>query len=303
MYALAIHGGAGELPARLLGADRERNYRAGLQAALDAGAAVLEGGGSSLDAVCAAVRVLEDDPLFNAGRGAALTRTGRAELDASIMCGRQLAAGAVASVRHVRNPVLLARCVMDRSDHVLMVGDGAEEFALEQGFELVPGEYFRTPARVRALERMLGGQHGSELLPPTGTVGAVALDSAGNLAAATSTGGTTGKRPGRVGDSPIIGAGTYARNGVCAVSATGHGEHFIRAAAAHDVCALMEYRGLPLAEAVAEVVHRKLFPVGGSGGLISVDAQGNVVMDFNSEGMFRAARASSGLDVVAIGRA
>ena len=199
----------------------------------------------SLDAVATAVRILEDDALFNAGHGAALTRDGAAELDAAIMDGRQMRAGAVASVRHVRNPIELARRVMEKSRHVLLVGAGAEEFALEESFALVPNHYFRTAERVEQLEFEQRGERVSDLVPPaaSGTVGAVARDAQGNLAAATSTGGMTNKRPGRVGDSPIIGAGTYAKNGVCAVSATGHGEYFIRAVAAHHVCAAVEYRG------------------------------------------------------------
>ena len=222
MYAIAIHGGAGAVPRASLSAERERVYRAGLTAALDNGCAVLEHGGSSLDAVTAAVRTLEDDPNFNAGCGAALTRDGAAELDAAIMDGRELRAGAVASVRHIRNPVELARRVMEKSRHVLLVGAGAEEFALEEQFVLVPNHFFRTAERLAQLESEQRGQRVSDLVPPAprGTVGAVACDVHGNLAAATSTGGMTNKRPGRVGDSPIIGAGTYAKNGVCAVSAT-----------------------------------------------------------------------------------
>ncbi|MBS0367389.1 MAG: isoaspartyl peptidase/L-asparaginase [Proteobacteria bacterium] len=301
MHAIAIHGGAGAVPRAQLTPERERLYRDGLAAALDAGYAVLESGGGSLDAVTAAVRVLEDDPLFNAGRGAALTRDGAAELDAAIMEGRQQRAGAVAGVRHVRNPVELARRVMERSRHVLLVGPGAEEFALEEGLTLVPNHYFRTAERVAQLEAEQRGERVSELIPvPRGTVGAVARDRAGNLAAATSTGGMTNKRPGRVGDSPIIGAGTFARNGVCAVSATGHGEYFIRCVAAFHVCAAVEHRGLTLQQAVAEVLHQVLKAMGGDGGLIAVGADGHVVMDFSSDGMFRGARSSEGLHEIAI---
>ena len=300
MYAIAIHGGAGAVPRASLSAERERVYRAGLAAALDGGCAVLERGGSSLDAVTVAVRTLEDDPSFNAGYGAALTRDGAAELDAAIMDGRELRAGAVASVRHVRNPVELARRVMEKSRHVLLVGAGAEEFALEERMVLVPNHYFRTAERVEQLECEQRGQRVSDLVPPSGTVGAVACDAAGNLAAATSTGGMTNKRPGRVGDSPIIGAGTYAKNGVCAVSATGHGEYFIRAVAAHHVCAAVEYRGLALAEAVHELLHEVLRSLGGDGGLIAVDQSGALVMDFSTEGMFRGARDSNGRRDIAI---
>ena len=302
MHAIAIHGGAGAVPRAALSAEREARYRAGLAAALDGGYAVLEAGGTSLDAVTRAVRILEDDPLFNAGHGAALTRDGAAELDAAIMDGRQMRAGAVASVRHVRNPVELARHVMDKSRHVLLVGAGAEEFALEEGLSLVPNLYFRTAERLEQLLFEQRGEHVSDILPPVsqGTVGAVARDAAGSLAAATSTGGMTNKRPGRVGDSPIIGAGTYAKNGVCAVSATGHGEYFIRAVAAHHVCAAVEYRGLALEEAVRELLHEILRNLGGDGGLIAVDHAGRIVMDFSTEGMFRGARDSNGRRDIAI---
>ena len=300
-YAIAIHGGAGAMPRAALSAQREQLYRAGLAAALDGGYALLAGGGSSLDAVAAAVRVLEDDPLFNAGHGAALTRDGAAELDAAIMDGRQLRAGAVASVRHVKNPIDLARRVMEKSRHVLLVGAGAEEFALEEEFVLVPNHYFRTAERVEQLLAEQRGERMSELLPTSrGTVGAVALDGAGNLAAATSTGGMTNKRPGRVGDSPIIGAGTYAKNGVCAVSATGHGEYFIRAVAAHHICDAVQYRGLTLQLAVREMLHDILASMGGDGGLIAAGQDGQLVMDFSSEGMFRGARDSSGRREIAI---
>src|SRR5580698_2727842 len=284
MYSIAIHGGAGAMPRAAMSPERERAYRAGLEAALDGGFDVLARGGSSLDAVAAAVRVLEDDPQFNAGRGAALTRDGGAELDAAIMEGHGMRAGAVAAIRHVKNPVDLARRVMEKSRHVLLVGPGAEEFALEEKFTLVPNHYFRTAERIE------------DLVPPgpQGTVGAVALDAQGTLAAATSTGGMTNKRPGRVGDSPIIGAGTYAKNGVCAVSATGHGEYFIRAVAAYHVCAAVEYRGLTLPQALHEMLHVILKGLGGDGGLIAVDRDGALAMDFSSEGMFRGARDAAG---------
>jgi beta-aspartyl-peptidase (threonine type) len=295
MHAIAIHGGAGAVPRASLSAQREQRFRAGLEAALDGGYAVLERGGSSLDAVATAVRILEDDPCYNAGHGAALTRDGAVELDAAIMDGKQMRAGAVASLRHVKNPVDLARHVMEKSRHVLLVGPGAEEFALEEGLTLVPNRYFRTAERLEQLQAEQRGERVSELVPATqGTVGAVARDDAGNLAAATSTGGMTNKRPGRVGDSPIIGAGTYAKNGVCAVSATGHGEYFIRAVAAHHVCAAVEYRGLALEEAVREMLHEVLPALGGDGGLIAVDHAGRIAMDFSTEGMFRGARDSNG---------
>jgi beta-aspartyl-peptidase (threonine type) len=295
-------------------ADREARYRAGLEAARDAGYAVLERGGSSLDAVAAAVRVMEDDPLFNAGRGAVLNHDGIAELDSSIMEGKTLRAGAVAAVKHVKNPVELARLVMEKSPHVLLVGQGAEDFALEQGVVLVPNSYFRTEARVKALEQALKEEKDKEQasrktgarleatwpLGSTGTVGAVALDRDGNLAAATSTGGLTNKRPGRVGDSPLIGAGTYANNSSCAVSATGDGEFFIRSVVAHDICALIAYQHVSLQAAAREVIHGKIEGMKASGGVIALDTAGHIVTDFNSEGMFRAARDSRGRKDVAI---
>ncbi len=301
MYAIAIHGGAGAVPRDLLPSGKEKAYRAGLESALDSAYAILERGGSSLDAVSTAVRILEDDPLFNAGHGAALTRDGAAELDAAIMDGKQQRAGAVASLRHVKNPIDLARRVMEKSRHVLLVGPGAEEFALEEGIPLVPNEYFRTVERQQQLDSTRRGQRVSELIAsPQGTVGAVALDLDGNLAAATSTGGMTNKRQGRVGDSPIIGAGTYAKNGVCAVSATGHGEYFIRAVAAYHICSAVEYRGLTLEAAAREMLHGILQGLGGSGGIIAVSGGGQVVMEFSTEGMFRGARDSEGRREVAI---
>jgi L-asparaginase / beta-aspartyl-peptidase len=300
MRALVIHGGAGLIPASITEAQR-RLYEASLGKALDSGFEVLERGGSSLDAVTLAVHLLEDDPLFNAGHGAALARDGSAELDAAIMDGRKQRAGAVASVRHVKNPVELARRVMEKSRHVLLVGAGAEEFALEEGIALVPNQYFRTEDRRCQLEREQRGQRVSDLVPaPQGTVGAVALDPSGNLAAATSTGGMTNKRPGRVGDSPIIGAGTYAKNGVCAVSATGHGEYFIRAVAAYHITASVEYRGMSLEQAAHELIHGILPDLGGNGGVIAIDAKGGIVMEFNTEGMFRGARNCAGLRTIAV---
>jgi len=292
MLALAIHGGAGGIPQGRLTPEDERGYRSGLEAALRAGYELLERGGASLDAVVCAVRVLEDDPQFNAARGATLTRDGAAELDASVMEGREQRAGAVACVRHVKNPVDLARRVMEKSRHVLLVGAGAEEFALEENVPLVPNIYFRTPERLRQLQARLEGF--PDPSPEGGTVGAVARDARGDLAAATSTGGMALKRHGRVGDSPLIGAGTYAKNGVCAVSATGHGEFFIRAVAAHHVSMSVEYRGLSLAAAVHETLHERLAPIGGKGGIIAVDAQGTIVMEHSSVSMFRAARDSRG---------
>jgi beta-aspartyl-peptidase (threonine type) len=301
MYALAIHGGAGAMPRDSASNERSTEYRASLALALDAGFALLEGGGSSLDAVTTAVRMLEDDPLFNAGRGAALTRDGWVELDAAVMTGAKQKAGAVAAVRHVKNPVDLARRVMEKSRHVLLVGVGAEEFALEEGFVLVPNLQLRTDERRRQLAHEREGVSVSDLMPVAqGTVGAVALDSRGDLAAATSTGGMTNKRQGRVGDSPIIGAGTYAKNGVCAVSATGHGEYFIRAVAAYHIASAVEYRGLSLAAAAREAIHTNIRALGGTGGIIAVDAAGGIVMEFSTEAMFRGARDARGRREIAI---
>ena len=303
MFAIAIHGGAGTLSRKEMTPAQEKEYLAGLNEALDAGYAVLAKGGASLDATIAAVRVLEDNPLFNAGRGAVLDANGVAQLDASLMDGRTLAAGAVTGIQHVKNPIELARLVMEKSPHVMLVGEGAEEFAKLQGVEMVPNEYFRTPARQRQLERSLRGAVPRENeLEAFGTVGAVALDLSGNLAAATSTGGMTGKRWGRVGDSPIIGAGTYANNASCAVSATGHGEYFIRTVVAHDICAQVEYLKIPLAKAVDNVLNGKMKKLGGNGGVIAIDPKGEIVLEFNSEGMFRGLRTSKGWHEVAIYR-
>ena len=310
--AIVIHGGAGVINRAEMTPEREAQYRAGLEAARDAGYAVLEKGGSSLDAVTAAVRSMEDNPLFNAGKGAVLNARGIAELDSSIMDGKTLRAGAIAGVQHIKNPIDLARAVMEKSPHVLIAGTGAEEFALEQGFTLVPNSYFRTDARVRALEK--AQQDEKAATKPTaqttsdafddakGTVGAVALDRNGNLAAATSTGGMTNKRPGRIGDSPLIGAGTYANNASCAVSATGDGEYFIRSVVAHDICALVEYKKLSLEAAAREVIHVKVEGLRATGGVIALDTAGDIVMDFNSPGMFRASRDSRGRRDVAIFR-
>jgi beta-aspartyl-peptidase (threonine type) len=257
-----------------------KRYERGLERALEAGAAILARGGASLDAVCAAVVELEDSPLFNAGRGAVYNAEGRHELDAGVMDGATLRAGAVAAVSRIRNPVLAARAVMEKSRHVLLVGRGAEHFAVRHRLKMERAAYFGTRSRLMALKRKLEGHHG--------TVGAVARDRAGNLAAATSTGGYTGKLPGRVGDSPIVGAGVYADNASCAVSGTGLGEAFIRAVLAHDVAARMRYGGESLAAAARKAL-ATVARLGGDGGLIAVDRRGRVVMPFNSEGMYRAA--------------
>jgi beta-aspartyl-peptidase (threonine type) len=304
MFGLAIHGGAGTLPRSEAAEEQLQRYRAGLNAALETGFAVLESGGSSLEAVSRAVTALEDDPLFNAGRGAVFTLEGRNELDAAIMEGGSLKAGAVCGVTHVKNPVALARAVMEHSEHVLLAGAGAEEFALSRGFTLVPQSYFYTEERWKQLERIRRGDTGLSALTIShvGTVGAVALDSRGHLAAATSTGGMTGKRFQRIGDSPIIGAGTYADNRSCAISATGHGEVFIRAAVAHDICARVRFGGRDLDTAVREVVLEELPALNGEGGVIAIDAHGAIVMEFNSEGMFRASRRQGEAAHVAIYR-
>jgi beta-aspartyl-peptidase (threonine type) len=284
MHAIAVHGGAGDLPPHELTPDREHAYHAGLERALRAGHEILGAGGSSLDAVVAAVQVLEEDPLFNAGRGAVIAASGICELDASLMDGSDLRAGAVTGVRHVRSPIGLARLVMERSPHVMLSGRGAEEFALEQGLEPVPNRYFVTERRQRELEQAL---HDPAAGSATGTVGAVALDEAGNLAAATSTGGMTAKRWGRVGDSPIIGAGTYAANDSCAVSATGHGEFFIRLAVAHEIASLVRHAGLSVEVAADRVVRQQLVKMGGEGGVIAIGRDGRIAMPYNSRGMLR----------------
>jgi beta-aspartyl-peptidase (threonine type) len=304
MFGLALHGGAGTLPRADMTPEREQRYREGLGNALSAGYTVLEQGGSSLDAVTRAIVVLEDDPWFNAGRGAVFTLDGRTELDASIMDGSTLAAGAVCGLTHIKNPIVLARAVMERSEHVLLAGAGAQEFALESGFELVPASYFHTAARWRQLERIRSGDTGLSALTIShvGTVGAVARDERGRLAAGTSTGGMTGKRYNRIGDSPIIGAGTYADDRSCAVSATGHGEIFMRVAVAHDISARMRYGQRDLGTAVREVVQGELIALGGEGGVVAIDRDGRIEMEFNSEGMFRASRIAGGAPEISIYR-
>jgi L-asparaginase / beta-aspartyl-peptidase len=304
VFGLAIHGGAGTLPRNEMSAEAELAYRSGLDQALAVGYAVLESGGGSVDAVTAAVVALEDNPLFNAGRGAVFTLEGRNELDASIMEGSTLQAGAVCGLTQIKNPIELAKAVMQRSEHVMLAAGGAEEFARSLGIEFVPQSYFYTAARWKQLERIRGGDTSLSALTIShvGTVGAVALDTQGHLAAATSTGGMTGKRYKRIGDSPIIGAGTYADDRSCAVSATGHGEVFIRAAVAHDICARMRFGGRTLLQAVREVVLQELPAMQGEGGVISIDAAGEIAMEFNSEGMFRASRRAGEAPLVAIYR-
>lgn len=289
--ALAIHGGAGTIRREEMDADREAAYRDGLQLALRRGWEVLQRGGAALDAVEQAVCALEDNPLFNAGRGAVFTHDGRHEMDAAIMSGEDLRAGAVAAVGGIKHPVALARRVMEETEHVLLCASGAEDFARESGCEFAPPEYFFTEFRHEQLlqarrEHVVRLDHSSGV--KFGTVGAVACDAGGHLAAATSTGGMTNKRFGRIGDTPLIGAGTYADNRTCAVSCTGHGEFFIRTLAAYDVACLMKYKNLTLGAACEQVVNTTLREMGGEGGLIAVDRAGNIALPFNSEGMYRA---------------
>lgn len=311
---IVIHGGAGTITRANMSPEKEKAYKAALNEALQKGYAVLKKGGTSVEAVEATIHVMEDSPLFNAGKGAVFTNDGKNELDASIMEGKTLKAGAVAGVTNIKNPISAAIAVMNKSEHVMMAGAGAEKFAKEQGLEIVDPSYFYTEARFKALEKAkatdkqeldhdakeekqirkapkTGGLLKEELIftegRKFGTVGCVALDKYGNLAAGTSTGGMTNKKYGRIGDAPIIGAGTYANNATCAVSATGHGEYFIRSVVAHDISALMEYKGLSLESAANEVVMKKLVERGGEGGIISLDRNGNIAMPFNSEGMYR----------------
>lgn len=293
-FGLVIHGGAGRILRGELKPEAEKACRAGLDAALKAGYAVLESGGSSLDAVEAAVRVLEDDPHFNAGRGAVLTAEGHAELDAAVMDGRTRGAGSVAGLRHVKNPITLARRVMEQSPHVMLIGEGAEAFAKAQQLPLVDPGYFITPERLESWKKAKAKAQGGD---PKGTVGAVALDQQGHLAAATSTGGMMMKRWGRVGDAPLIGAGTWADDATCAVSCTGWGEFFIRGAVAHDIAARMAYGGAKL-EAAAQESLDAVKVMGGDGGLIALDAQGRLALPFNSAGMFRGFRMSDGRSAV-----
>lgn len=298
-FALALHGGAGTLRRDDMDSERETEYRAGLRRALIAGRDILIRGGSALDAVTEAVRALEDDPMFNAGRGAVFTRAGTQEMDAAVMDGRRRQAGAVAGIFGPKNPVLAARAVMERSPHVLLIGDGAITFCREAGLEFAGRDYFFTEARWRALQDTLAGLGGDDEARRHGTVGAVARDRAGNLAAATSTGGMTGKLAGRVGDSPIIGAGTYADNATCAVSATGHGEFFIRYAVAHEIAARMAHAGQKLT-AAAERVVTELGRIGGSGGVIAVGLDGAVALPFNCAGMYRGYVKDDGIVYTAI---
>ncbi|KXK04818.1 MAG: asparaginase [Acidobacteria bacterium OLB17] len=320
-----IHGGAGVIRRGSLSPEREKQYRDKLAEVVMAGYKALQEGKTSLDAVEIAIRMMEDDPLFNAGKGAVFNADGKNELDASIMNGKDLSAGAVAGVHHVKNPITLARAVMEKSPHVMMIGDGAEKFAKEQGVELVDEKYFFTQSRWDSLQRVKKEEEEKKkkdagekpAAPPAkpsvaempasqepqnrfGTVGAVALDKYGNIAAGTSTGGMTNKKFGRVGDSPIIGAGTYANNATCGVSGTGWGEYFIRLGVARDISSLMEYRAMPIQAAADLVIHTKLQNAGGDGGVIAMDKFGNMAISFNSEGMYRAYIDKDGKPVVKI---
>ncbi len=309
--SIAIHGGAGTIVKEDMTTELEEAYRQALKEALDAGYAVLENGGTSINAVKAAVVVMEDSPLFNAGKGSVFTKKGLNEMDAAIMDGSTLDAGAIAGVRNIRNPVELAEEVMLHSGHVFLSGKGANDFAIKQGIKLEPDEYFYSEYRYDQWREIRDSDlyqldHKSDKLvglmkdKKFGTVGAVACDEDGNIAAATSTGGMTNKRYGRIGDSPMIGVGTYANNKTCAISCTGHGEIFIKAVAAYDVSCLMEYKNMTLQEACEEVVLKKLVAMHGDGGLIGVDAKGNTAMVFNSAGMYRGVRNNEGENVIAI---
>ncbi len=308
-YCIAIHGGAGTILRSTMTPELQQQYEAGLRAAIDAGYTILANGGSAVDAVDAAVTSLEDFPLFNAGKGSVFNNKGMQEMDAAIMDGKTLAAGAVCGIAHVKNPVQVARAVMEHSGHVMLAGEGAEEFAKAQGMNMENDAYFYTEQRYQQWQQAMKDDvvqldHTVKEEEKTdkkfGTVGAVALDMNGNLAASTSTGGLTNKKFGRIGDSPVIGAGTYANNNTCAISCTGVGELFIRSVVAYDISCLIDYKGLSLKEACDIVVHDKLVKIGGEGGLIALDKHGNIEMSFNSEGMYRACKASDGREEVLI---
>lgn len=299
-FAIAIHGGAGTILHSTMTPELQMQYEAGLHAALDAALNVLRTGGTSIGAVEAAVMSLEDFPMFNAGRGSVFNNVGKHEMDAAIMDGATLDAGAVSGISHVKNPVKLAYTIMQKSDHVLLCGQGAEQFAKANGLEFEDDAYFYNSFRYQQWQEAL--KEDRVQLDHTekkfGTVGAVALDINGNLAAATSTGGMTNKKYGRMGDSPIIGAGTYANNNTCAVSCTGHGELFIRSVVAYDISCLIEYKGLSLKQACDIVVYDKLVKIGGEGGLVAIDKQGNIELPFNSEGMYRGYATATGKNVM-----
>jgi len=313
-FAIAIHGGAGTIEKARFTPEKEAAYRAKLTESVEAGYAILEKGGTSLDALTAAINILENSPFFNAGKGAVYTHDETHEMDASIMDGKNRQAGAVAGVKHIENPINLARLVMDESVHVMLSGDGAETFAKSQGVGLVDNTIFDTDHRYKSLQRAKAkmekakqqnkdyqAAHQSlEVEYKVGTVGAVALDKFGNIAAGTSTGGMTNKRYGRIGDSPVIGAGTFADNASCAVSATGHGEYFIRYNVAADICARVQYQGKSIEQAGKEVIHDVLMPIGGTGGVIIIDTKGNISLPFNTKGMYRASKSANQATYVGI---
>lgn len=307
-FGIVIHGGAGTILKENMNDSLETAYKEKLREAISAGYEILKNGGTSLDAVTHTINVMEDSPLFNAGKGAVFTHEGRNELDASIMDGATLNAGAVAGVRHIKNPIDLARDVMEKSDHVMLYGEGAEEFARSQGYKMMDTSYFYTQDRYESLKRILEREENKKVSfedpfikdSKFGTVGCAALDKHGNLAAGTSTGGMTNKRWNRIGDAPIIGAGTYANNATCAVSSTGWGEFFIRSVVAYDISALMEYKGMGLQDAAKEVIQKKVPALGGDGGIIAIDKDGNVAMEFNTAGMYRASMNSEGELVIGI---
>lgn len=314
-FGIVIHGGAGTILKKNMSDSLENAYKEKLEEAIKSGHAILKNGGTSMDAVTATINIMEDSPLFNAGKGAVFTHDETNELDASIMDGKTLNAGAVAGVQRIKNPINLAKLVMTNSDHVMLAGKGAEVFAQEQGVELIDPKYFYTEKRFQSLQNLkkrkqaeLDTNNSTAALAidpfmkdsKFGTVGCVALDKNGNLAAGTSTGGMTDKRWNRIGDAPIIGAGTYANNATCAVSSTGWGEYFIRAMVAHDISALMEYKGLSLQEAAELVIQKKVPDLGGDGGIVAIDNKGNIAMEFNTAGMYRAHMNAEGKLVIGI---
>ena len=304
-FSIAVHGGAGTLVKGMMTPELESNYKKALKKALEAGYKFLSQGKSSLDAVEEAVRLLEDSPLFNAGKGSVFTAKGTHEMDASIMDGNSLKAGAVSLVTGIKNPVHLARAVMEKSEHVFLAGEGAMRFAIENKFHIETPDYFYDEFRYQQWQEIKGSDsfqldHSLKKDSKFGTVGAVACDQNGNIAAATSTGGMTNKKWGRVGDSPMIGAGNYANNKTCAVSCTGSGEFFIRGVVAYDVSCLMEHKGMTLEQATNEVINKRILEINGDGGLIAIDAKGNIAMPFNTEGMYRACKSSSGYEEIAI---
>ncbi len=304
-FSIAIHGGAGTLLKGQMTSEKESAYKQVLEHALERGYSILETGGSATDAVEDSVKMLEDSPLFNAGKGSVFTAEGTHEMDAAIMEGKDLQAGAISLITGIQNPVSLARDVMEKSEHVFLAGEGAMKFASENNFDILKPDYFYDELRYQQWQEIKGSDsfqldHSVKKDSKFGTVGAVACDKSGNIAAATSTGGMTNKKWGRVGDSPMIGAGNYANNKTCAVSCTGSGEFFIRGVVAYDVSCLMEYKGWSIEKAASEVINKRVLEIGGDGGLIAVDAEGNIAMPFNTEGMYRASKTSAGQKEVSI---